>query len=570
MSKLGQQILQRAKELEDIRRDYEDGLWDDIGKYVNPRREDLRTYDHTRTKGRRRGTSAYANTAQQALNIWADGMQGLLVSESKIWFRSELSLVELNRLPEVMAWLQDYDDAMFAAFKRSNFYTAMPLYFRDGGPIGTATIFTEEDIPNGTQVHTTIHPREVFIAENRFGQVDTVFRKFEKTARQLVQEFRKENLPSNVIVNASRPGTASFKYIIWHAVWPNVDTWTPKKGNSVFRSVYVISRDAASNDAGHSAAASPSVQNNEKDVIHEGGFGRDPYAVWRFRKNSDEAYGYSPAADNIIPIFKDNQLGRTLLDRAQRESSPPANVPEYMRGNVRLGPDGMNYYEDPNAQVSYVPNPGNYTVGVDREDRLKEAIENAYYVKLFTFLLNSEREKTAFEIDRTESQIANLASPHVDQLFKEGIDPIFSNVAEIEEEAGRLPPPPPIVQAFAEKENVQINVRLKGLFAQAQTRMLKLGPINAGINAVAALVPLYPNALDRIDEDETIQAILDATDFPQRLILSDEEVAAKKEARAQAEAQQQALEQAAAIAEAIPPTKTIEPNSPLEQLAGVA
>ena len=63
MSTLGQDILLRAKRFETIRRDYEEGLWDDIGKSVNPRREDLHAYDHSMTKGRRRGRHAYADTA---------------------------------------------------------------------------------------------------------------------------------------------------------------------------------------------------------------------------------------------------------------------------------------------------------------------------------------------------------------------------------------------------------------------------------------------------------------------------------------------------------------------------
>jgi hypothetical protein len=576
MSQLGQQILQRAKELEDIRRDYETGLWDDIGKFVNPRREDLRAYDHSRLKGRRRGTYAYSDTAQQALSTWADGMQGFLVPESLPWFKSEMSVPQLDRLPEVSQWLQDYDEVMYSAFKGSNFYTAMPLYFRDGGSIGTATMFTEEDIANGTQVYTCIHPREVFIAENRFGQVDTAFRKFEKTARQLQQEFDNNKLPSEVITNAKQPGTASFRYIIWHAVWPNKDGWTPKKGNKEFRSVYVIAKDAASNNAGHSAAVVPGGSDGRlRDVIKEGGFDRNPYAVWRFRKNSDEVYGYSPAADIIRTIFKDNQFGKTLMQRGQLEAEPAANIPEHMRGNVRLGPGGMNYFQNPQDVASYIANPGNFTVGKDREDAIKAFIENAYSVQLFTFLLNSEREKTAFEVDRTESQQAVLIGPQKDQLYKEGIEPLFNTTADIEDEAGRLPPPPPIIEAFREdarrkgKPEPQINIRLVGPLPQAQDRILKLGPIRAGNNELGLMSQIYgPEILDAVNRDEVVRITLDAVHFPQSAINTEEEMDEIRQARAEQLARQQALEQAAAIAEAVPPTKDIEPNSPIAQLAG--
>ena len=479
-----------------------------------------------------------------------------------------MSFAGLNRFPEVIEWLQEYDEVMFSAYKGSNYYAAIPMYLRDGGSIGTATMFTEEDIARGSVVHTCVHPREVFIAENRFGMVDTVFRKFEKTARQLVQEFGKEALPNNVLVNAEK--FPQFKYIIWHAVWPNKDLWTPKKGNKEFRSVYVIGRDAASNNSGYSAPAETASYGDNKDVIREGGFDRNPYAVWRFRKNSDEVYGYSPASDTIVPIIKANQLGKTLLNRAQMEAQPAANIPERMRGNVRLGPNGMNYFENPQDVASYITNPGAYTVGKDREDKIDDIIMQAYNVELFTFLLKSEREKTAYEIERTESQMSTLVGPQQEQLSKEGIIPVFENVHGIEDRAGRLPPPPPIVQQYVEKyPNTQINIRMQGPLAQAQDRLLKLGPINAGLNALGAAVPLFPNILDRIDDTEMAEEMLDATGFPRRLIRSDEEVQAIREARAEAAEKQQQMEMLAGAAEAYPKVSGApEEGSPAAAMAG--
>ena len=107
--KHGEALLLRSKQLEDVRRDYEEGLWDDITRFVNPRREGINSEDHTLTKGRRRGMDAYDGTPNGALGIWADGMQGFLVSENLKWFQSELGVPELDKDDNVRLWLQSYD-----------------------------------------------------------------------------------------------------------------------------------------------------------------------------------------------------------------------------------------------------------------------------------------------------------------------------------------------------------------------------------------------------------------------------------------------------------------------------
>lgn len=179
--------LLRQKKMEEIRRDYEDGIWVDVTRLGNPRREDIRDDDKHNLRGQRKGKSVYDGTALGSLNIWADGMQGFLLSGS--WFRSEMSNPELNDVDAVRAWLQVYDRKMYAAFERSNYYAIVAEWFRDAGSIGTATIFTEEDIGEGKAVHIVVHPREIWIAENKSGEVDTVHRKFMMTARAMEQKL---------------------------------------------------------------------------------------------------------------------------------------------------------------------------------------------------------------------------------------------------------------------------------------------------------------------------------------------------------------------------------------------
>ena len=330
MPDLGQNILLRMKQLETVKQEYEARDYD-IAKYVNPRRELIRDSQRFDDKGKERGKQAYTGEPSSALSIWADGMQGHMVSQSLRWFKSILGDPDLNKVDEVQQYLQRYDEAMYGEFNNSNFYETLPEWFRDAGSIGTATNYTEEDIGRGLVVHTIIHPREMFIAEDRYGNVDTNFRKFFLTAKQAVERFGTDRLDQEIIDNAEKHPETRHEFI--HAVFPNNDM--------MFESMLSI----------HKPWASVYVQKSGKvgvedgTVVRRSGFDLNPYAVWRLRKNSDEIYGYSPAADAMVDIKKLNQMSRTLLKAAHKAAEPPLNVPEHMRGNVRIEPSGLNYFE---------------------------------------------------------------------------------------------------------------------------------------------------------------------------------------------------------------------------------
>lgn len=551
---LGEKILLEMKILKGVRKDYETGLWIDIGRFVNPRRENISQNALRNTKGQRRGQDSYDGTPLSALNTWADGMQGFLVSESLNWFRSEMDNPYLNDNDNVRKFLQDYDLGMYSAFRRSNYYAVQGEWFRDAGSIGTATLYTEEDIVRGCSVHLSVHPREVYIAENKFGEVDTVFREFELTARQAIQKFDENKLSELIKQNAAEHPEKRHLFI--HAVFPNTDKWPGRQTTrKKFRSVYVEVKASGDKQSGN--------------VVRDSGYDINPYAVWRFRKNSDEIYGYSPAADALVEVFSLHQFGKTLMDAAHKSVSPAMNVPIEMRNNVRIGPKGYNYYHDPERIVKPVTSGIDYPVGIEQLDRLKASVEDKYRVEFFLTLARAEREMTATEIMERQSEKAVLMGPQVDRLYNEGIKKVFDIASDIEDRAGRLPDPDDYNLPDEFYEDGQININLTGPLAQAQKRLFKIQPIRSGINELAAIAAIKPEVLDRVDWQELPEDVLEGVAFPQKLILSDEAVAKIQEERARQAAQQKALEVAGAAAEAVPKlSKKPEEGSPAEAIMG--
>ena len=549
---LGQRLKLRMKSLEEVKDEYEDRDYD-IARYVNPRRELLRDSQRYDDKGAARGKMAYSGVPNSALSVWADGMQGHMVSRSLKWFKSILDDPDLNKVDEVQQYLQRYDEAMYGEFDSSNFYDVLGEWFRDAGSTGTATLFTEEDIGRQVAVHIPIHPREIFISEDRYGNVDTVYRKFFLTARQAVQKFGIENLSKAIVDNDKNHPEKKHEFL--HAVFPNTDR--------MFGSLLAIHKPIAS-------VYMEMVSDGEKDsVVRQSGFDLNPYAVWRLRKNSDEIYGYSPAADAMVEIKKLNQMGKTLLKAAHTAAGEgPFNIPEHMRGNTRIEPGGYNYFERGGDKISPVNTGMNYPIAIDREEKIQRIIEDKYRVEFFLILARAEREMTATEIMERQAEKAVLLGPQVDRLENEGLRKKFDIVSDIADKAGRLPELPQIlIDASQSQRPTRIDIRFIGPLAQAQRRLFQMQPVKTGLNELAQASVIFPKVLDRVDPDRLAERILDSTDFPQDVMRTDAEL---EEFRKQQEldlAQQQAMEMAQGVADAIPKLqKKTEEGSPLEAL----
>ena len=548
------QIQLRQSQMEEVRRYYEDGTWKDITRFINPRRKDITVDSATNDKGRNLGTDIYDGSPQGALNTWSDGMQGFLLSGR--WFKSQMSNPLLNKIDSVRNYLQIYDQKMFSAFDLGNFYAVAPQWLRDAGSIGTATLFTQEDVGSGRISHTAVHPREVFIAENQFGEVDTVHRKFSKTARAAVQEFGFDNVSETIQVDSTERPDKDHEFI--HAVFPNADKTFGKKTskNKEFRSIYM---ETSSDNKGE-----------DGQVNRDSGFDVNPYAVWRFRKNSDEVYGRSQGSDALTEVFGLNQMGKTLIEAGHRAVRPPMNIPIEMRGKVRLGPDGKNYYSDKGKLISQVSQGINYPIGIDQQERLQKSMEDKYRVEFFRAFIGRQGEATATEIMAIKGEQAGLMIAQVDMLYIEGIRKIFDVVSFIldrngafTEENGMPPMPPEIAESGG-----TIDFLLTGPLAQAQRRILELEPINNTLDALAEKAAVWgPEFLDVINKDETAEAIAESGSLPQRMINSKDEREGIRSARAEAAAQAQQQQMAIEMAKVAPGLgKAPEPGSPAESI----
>ena len=535
--KIAEEVLKLLDHLEKIRAPYE-STYKDVAENVIPILED---WELKLPEGQRLGTKIYDGTPINALQLFADGLHGYTISPATIWFRLTLevpiqSLMErrhpgamttgplrpyisryetLEDVPEVRAWLQETGKSLYRAFQRSNFYSSMTPLFEIGGSTGTATIYSEEHIPAAKAVFTPLHPGQIYIAENQYGEVDTVFRKDRIEAKKLVERFGENNLSDPI--RKAYENEPYKRFPIVHACFPR------KK------------RQPGKRDKNTKPLAPTSLDISERRVISESGYDMLPYAVWRYRKASHETYGRSPAMFALADIMGLHKISKNLLGAGELAVRPAYNVPAELEGKVDIRPGGFNYFgegkEGHRRLVTPVQTGINFPIGVDRENTKREIIEKHFHVDFFLMLARAPRQMTATEIIERQGEKAALLGTAVGRLNSECLNPLMDRMFWIEYSAGRLPEIPPILQEYG---GGHIGVDYLGALAQAQKRLFQTRGITHGLAALQPLVELYgQKPLDIVDPEEAAREILEANGFPQRAIRTREQLQELEAARAE-------------------------------------
>jgi len=525
--------------LEQIRLPYEP-MVDEVIKFVNHSRRKIS--DKDAQKGQKTGHDVYDGTAMSAVNLASDGIHGYLCSSSIHWFDFTLpgklnfprasgmrswNGKRIDEYPEVKVWLDECEEVQYSAFLRSNFYEFHPDYIKEGMTIGTATALIEEDLKAGRIIFTLPHFRECYIAENSFGTVDTLYRKYKLSLRQLVQKFGKEKIFAlDINLEKEYENNPYSEKEILHSTFPRTD-YDPSKVNGKNKPI-------------GSFWVMPGTKHK---LIDESGYYDLPNVTWRWRKNNDELYGRSPSWDALVDIKKGNQQAKTNLIAGHKMVDPPMIGPADLRGKVNNNPKGWTWTE--NMTKESVPQPLitgiQLPYGTDQQDRTDRAIREHYHVDFFLMLTQAAANKTdltATQVVGMQGEQAAVLGTRIGRHQSEGLNPIMDRVFNIEMRAGRMPMPPQILMDMAGES---IETDYLGPLSQSQKKLFKMQGIRAGIEMAGQIMTVFPSSVDQIDGDKVMTEALESVSFPSSCFRTDEKVDEIRTIRQQEEERQSKL-----------------------------
>ena len=536
--KLVQSVLQVFNALKRERQLIEP-MYKEITDYICPK---FSGWDFNIDQDITAGEMIFDGTAIACLNKLADGIYGWLCSPAIEWLRVAPSRREDEDNKPFMEYLKEIELYLYDVFNRSNFYDAAAEAVTTCCALGTVTVYVDEAEPLERPVYTPLHPREVYISENEFNEVDTLYRYFEMTNRQVVSVFKGDgHLSQKLIDQAKKDPEARVR--ILHAIYPR-ETNGIISTEKPYASVYLL---VGTGRSGGTATC------NRGALLREGGLDFKHFEAWRFRHSSDQCYGTSPGMDAIYDVKTLNLMAKTMLDTAQLAARPTMYGDERFRGNNKIRPGGWLYGPvgmKPEPVVSTV----SYPVGMDAMQKRVEIVREHFKTDFFqsiSQLQNTSRDRTATEVMEIKAESAAVLGAVVGRVQSEFLDPIVRLTLSIEVAAGRAPKPPEGLD-----ETKGFTFQFVGPLAQAVRKYVRTNGIMAGISAAANIAQATgaTDVMMNLDVNKAVREVVIAAGYPHEALVDKEVVAQAQEqaaqaraAQAQAEAQAQAMQAAGGI-----------------------
>ena len=543
---LATNILQRHYELVGQRATWET-LWEDIARYVMPRKAGLFTKDSQPSVEDE--TYLFDSTAVRANMVLANGQLSWMTPMESRWFSFEPPQV-MESEEEIKQWFKRCTEVVHGELARSNFYTEIHELYLDRGAFGTAAILVEQGRSHALNF-TKLDIGSFAVSEDDEGYVDTISREYEMTARQAALKFGPDALSDPM--KADLANTKSYrKFTIVHMIYPRGPgevSYGKKDGpNKPFASIYI-------DKAG-------------KHVLLSSGFDEQPFFVTRYLKwKNSECYGYSPSWTALPEARQLNFLEKQLDSLAELSAFPRVLIPAGFDQDIDLRAAGITYFDpnNPNALPREWGTTGRYDIGMNRAEQRRTAINEAFHVDLFKMFAQLEKQMTAREVMERSSEKLIQFSPTFARMTTELFNPLLRRVFAVLARQGKFPPPPQqlvMIGAIPEPD-INYNSRIALAIRQLEN--------SAFIRTSEMLLPyaqIRPEMLDNYDFDEITRDMARNDGLPARWLMEEETVAQQRAQRAeQAQASMQA-EQTEKAASALGKAGAVRNDSMVAQMMG--
>lgn len=480
----------RYKKLETDRTSWR-SHWIEITDNLLPRRGRY-LMEAQSSRGRKRNTKIIDSTAGQALRVLSAGMMSGLTSPARPWFRLEVGDEEIMAQNGVKAWLGESERVIRMLLSSSNFYTSAANVYTELGAFGTSPVLRRHH-PDRLLHYRPFTAGEYVVAENDFGDVDTLAREFQMTVSQMVEQF---------VIN-HRTGEEDW----WKVSKAVKSLWDHKNYDELVSVIHMIQpRRKEEIDPDRRDGANRPVADiyfevgADNDVLlQDSGYNKQPFYVPRWDVLGGDVYGTSPAMEALGDIKQLQHQQRRKAQAIDKMVSPPMVASNNMRGKpTTTMPAGVTYVDPHNGQSGFQPA---YLVqprlGEMQQDiaEVQLRIQRGFYADLFAMMINSDRRQiTATEVVERHEEKLVLLGPVLQRLNTDYLDPLIDDAFERALAAGMLPPPPEALFG------VKIDIRYVSLLAQAQEAVAATG-IERTFGLAGNLSAVFEDITDNLDAD---------------------------------------------------------------------
>jgi hypothetical protein len=503
-----EQILKRLAKLESSKQIWSEH-WQEILDYVMPRKAEVTTQY---ARGAKRTSKLYDSTAIHSNTLLAASLQGTLTSASLPWFHLKVMDENLNLRRDVSVWLEDCRNRMYKAFNSSNFNTEVHEFYLDITSIGTACLEVEEIEETGAFSFRSLHISEYFVTEGHHGDIDTVYRSFEYTARQAYQKWG-DAIGVKVMEAYREDPDKKFTFI--HCVMPSSEYQGEAKTKLPFISTYIGKED--------------------KNIVGEGGYNELPYLVTRWSKASGEEYGRSPAYNALPDIKTLNKAVELGLVAWAKAIDPPLTVEDDgVIGRVVTKPGGITTVRRDGA-IRELGSGARFDVSDMKESELRASIKQAFFSDQLE--LQSGPQMTATEVQVRYELMQRLLGPTLGRFQTEFLNPLIERCFNIMQRNEMF------LEAPESLNGVKVDIEYVGPLARSQ-RMEEAVAVERLYEMAGMMAQIAPEIMDNLDHDAAIRSRAELLGVPKNIMKDPRQVDAQRQQRMQQQQQQMEMQQA--------------------------
>jgi hypothetical protein len=517
--------------------------WREVNDMICPRR--ARFFISDVNKGDRRNRNIIDSTATLSLRTLVSGMVSGITSPAREWRKLTTEDPDLAEYGPVKGWLEQTNSRMSNLFTLSNFYSIMPMVYKDMSCFATAGIYMEEDLDTCSRFYS-MPVGSFWIANDETNSPRTMARQLQYTVRQIVLKFGNVDFKTGKVdwTNISDfvkcmwlQGNYEVRVDINHVVHfnheYNAERLDPKYKK--FRSCYYESGGASGSNTNYLDRTS------DDKYLRESGYNHFPGLFPKWATTGEDVYGTDCPGFDAIGDVKQLQHGERKAAKAiDKMVDPPMQGPTELRNqkatilpgditflDMREGMQGFKPTHEVNFRLDYHEG---------KQEACRQRIRRCFYEDLFLMLSQSESQdtqRTAREIQERHEEKFTVIGPMLENM-KDFLDQLVDNQFDFMLAQGYVPPPPDELQGLA------LKVEYVSPMAQAQ-KLVGIENLERltgfAMNIVAQTKD--PTAIRKINMDKLIDTYADRLSIESDILYSDEEMA-QKEAEAQKAAQQQA------------------------------
>jgi hypothetical protein len=377
-----------------------DSLWQEIAYNFYPERAD---FTDERSWGDEFSDHLFSSIPSLARRELGNLMSANLRPQSQRWFSVHVDDIDLNDADQERRFLEHVTEIQWRAMyePRANLIRATKETDHDYVAFGNGVIYVTLNTDGNGLLYRNYHLRDCAWSDNEEGKVDSMYRKWNPTARQLEKTF-----PDTISQEVKKAST--------------------KDPEKVFKCMHIVVPSRIYKNDKKFPYTSLYIEVDTEKILEEVGLNLFPYVVPRWMTVSGSPYGRSMATSIALPDGRTMQvIVRTLREAGEKYVDPPMiAIADAIRGDIPLYPGGITVADiDYDERLGEVLRPvsqdrGGFPIGMEVAGALREDIKHAFFLDKIQ-LPQTNHEMTAFEVRRRVEEHIRAVSPLFEPIESE-------------------------------------------------------------------------------------------------------------------------------------------------------